>query len=45
MSIQKIIKFYAFEPQPSMLMLNKANMTNIELLKRVFTGTGYYNFH
>lgn len=44
MSIQKIIKFHAFEPQPSMLMLEQANITNIELLKRVFTSIGSYNF-
>ena len=44
MSIQKIIKFYAFQPQPSMLMLEQPNITNIELLKRVFPGVGSYSF-
>ncbi len=44
MSIQKIIKFYTFQPQPSMLVLEQPNITNIEILKRVFTNAGSYNF-
>ena len=46
MSIQKIIKFYTFEPQPSMLTLNNGSITlnNIELLKKVFTAVDSYNF-
>lgn len=44
MSIQKIIKFYVFEPQPSMLMLEVPGIAEIDLLKRVFPNSGSYSF-
>lgn len=46
MSVNKIIKFYIFEPQPSMYMIdnNLSDITTIELLKKVFPIADTYNY-
>ena len=44
MSVPKIIKFYRFEPQPSMLNDGLTSKTSIELLMNVFPDEKAYRF-
>lgn len=46
MSVNKIIKFYTFEPQPSMYELSNGNhyLKIIDMLSKVFPSAGTYNF-
>lgn len=44
MSVPKIIKFYRFEPQPSILNDGLTNKTSIELLMNVFPDEKAYRF-